>query len=64
MKNAIAIVVALILIAASLPYGYHIARGHLVPTRSSRIIFVVATSLQAASYLVATGGNGLSGALG
>ena len=64
MKGAIAIAVAVILIAASLPYGYQIARRHVVPTLSTWIIFVVATSLNVVSYLVATRGDVRSGALG
>lgn len=64
MKAAIAMAVAIILVAASLPYGYHIARGHVVPALSTWMIFGVATSLQATSYLVATGGAILSRALG
>jgi hypothetical protein len=64
MKGLIAIAVAVILIAGSLPYGYQIARRHVVPTLSTWIIFVVATSLNVASYLVATRGDVLSGVLG
>jgi len=64
MKGYIAIAVAVILIAASLLYGYQIARRHVVPTLSTWIIFVVATNLNVASYLVATHGDVVSGALG
>ena len=64
MKGYIAIAVAVILIAASLPYGYQISRRHVLPTLSTWLILVVATSLNVASYLVATRGDVLSGALG
>jgi hypothetical protein len=64
MKGYIAIAVAVILIAASLPYGYQIARRHVLPTLSTWIILVVATSLNAVSYLVATRWDVLSGVLG
>ena len=64
MKGYIAIAVAVILIAASLPYGYQIARRQVLPTLSTWIILVVATSLNVASYLAATGWDVLSGALG
>lgn len=64
MKVYSAIAVAVILIAASLPYGYQIARKHVLPTLSTWIILVVATSLNVASYLVATRVDVLSGILG
>ena len=64
MKGYIAIAVAVILIAASLPYGYQISRRHVLPTLSTWLILAVATSLNVASYLVATRGDVLSGALG
>ena len=64
MKGYIAIAVAVILIAASLPYGYQISRRHALPTFSTWLILAVATSLNVASYLVATRGDVLSGALG
>jgi hypothetical protein len=64
MKGSIAIAVAVILIAASLPYGYQIARRQVLPTLSTWIIFVVATNLNVVSYLVATRMDVLSGVLG
>ena len=64
MKGYIAIAVAVILIAASLPYMYQISRRQVVPTLSTWIILVVATSLNSASYLVATRWDVLSGTLG
>jgi hypothetical protein len=64
MKGYIAIAVAVILIAASLPYAYHIWRRHVVPTLSTWIIVVVATNLNVASYLAATHADVLSGTLG
>ena len=64
MKSFIAIAVAVILIAASLPYMYQISRRQVVPTLSTWIILVVATSLNSASYLVATRWDVLSGTLG
>jgi hypothetical protein len=45
MKGYAAIAVAVILIAASLPYVYQITRRHVVPTLSTWIILAVATSL-------------------
>jgi hypothetical protein len=63
-KGSIAIAVAVILLAASLLYGYQIARRQVLPTLSTWIISVVATSLNVASYLVATGWDVLSGTLG
>jgi hypothetical protein len=63
-KGAVAIAVTVILLAASLRYGYQIARRQVLPTLSTWIISVVATSLNVASYLVATGWDVLSGALG
>lgn len=64
MKGYAAIAVAVILIAASLRYVYQITRRHVVPTLSTWIILAVATSLNVASYLVATRLDVLSGALG
>ena len=64
MKGYIAIAVAVILITASLPYVYQISRRHVSPTLSTWIILVVATSLNVASYLVATRVDVLSGILG
>jgi hypothetical protein len=64
MKGYIAIAVAVILIAASLPYAYHISRRQVLPTLSTWIILVVATSLNVASYLVATRVDVISGTLG
>jgi hypothetical protein len=64
MKSAIAIAVAVILLVASLPYMYQIWRRQVVPTLSTWIIFVVATSLNVVSYLVATRGDMISGVLG
>ena len=64
MKGYTAIAVAVILIAASLPYVYQITRRHVVPTLSTWIILAVATSLNVASYLVATHVDVLSGVLG
>jgi hypothetical protein len=64
MKGYAAIAVAVILIAASLPYVYQITRRHVVPTLSTWIILAVATSLNVASYLVATRVDVLSGVLG
>jgi hypothetical protein len=64
IKGAIAIAVAVILIAASLPYVYQIRRRQVVPTLSTWIILVVATNLNVASYLVATRVDVLSGILG
>jgi hypothetical protein len=64
MKSYIAIAVSVILIAASLPYVYQISRKHVVPTLSTWIILVVATSLNVASYLVATRADVISGVLG
>jgi hypothetical protein len=64
MKGYIAIAVAVILIAASLPYGYQIWRRQVLPTLSTWIILVVATSLNVVSYLVATRLDVLSGVLG
>jgi hypothetical protein len=64
MKGAIAIAVAVTLIAASLPYMYQISRRQVLPTLSTWIIFVVATSLNVVSYLVATRWDMISGVLG
>lgn len=64
MKGYMAIAVAAILIAASLPYAYQISRRQVMPTLSTWIILVVATSLNVASYLVATRADVISGALG
>ena len=64
MKGYVAIAVAVILSAASLPYVYQIWRRQVVPTLSTWIIFVVATSLNAVSYLVATRWDIISGVLG
>jgi hypothetical protein len=64
MKGYAAIAVAVILVVASLPYVYQIARRQVWPTLSTWIILVVATSLNVASYLVATGVDVLSGILG
>jgi len=64
MKGYIAGAVAVILIAASLPYVYQISRRQVLPTLSTWLILVVATSLNVASYLVATRVDILSGALG
>lgn len=64
MKSSIAIVVVVILIAASLPYVYQISRKQVSPTLSTWIILVVATSLNVASYLVATGADIASGTFG
>jgi hypothetical protein len=64
MKGSIAIAVAAILVAASLPYAYQISRRHVLPTLSTWIILVVATNLNVASYLVATRLDVISGALG
>jgi len=49
MKGYIAIAVAVVLIAASLPYVYQISRRQVLPTLSTWIILVVATSLNVAS---------------
>jgi len=64
MKGYIAIAVAAILIAASLPYVYQILRKQVFPTLSTWIILVVATTLNIASYLVATRLDVISGTLG
>lgn len=64
MKDAIAIAVAVILIAASLPYVYQISRRQVLPTLSTWIILVVATNLNVASYLIATRVDVISGVLG
>jgi hypothetical protein len=64
MKGYIAIAVAVILMAASLPYGSQILRRQVFPTLSTWIILVVATSLNVVSYLVATRLVVLSGVLG
>ena len=64
MKGYIAIAVAVVLIAASLPYVYQISRRQVLPTLSTWIILVVATSLNVASYLVATRVDVISGVLG
>jgi hypothetical protein len=64
MKGYIAIAVAVVLIAASLPYMYQISRRQVLPTLSTWIILVVATSLNVASYLVATRVDVISGVLG
>jgi hypothetical protein len=64
MKGYIAGAVAIILIAASLPYVYQISRRQVLPTLSTWLILVVATSLNVTSYLVATRADILSGALG
>jgi len=64
MKGYIAGAVAVILIAASLPYVYQISRRQVLPTLSTWLILVVATSLNVTSYLVATRADILSGALG
>ena len=64
MKAYTAIAVAVIIIAASLPYAYQITRGQVLPTLSTWIIGVVATNLNVASYLVATRVDVLSGILG
>ena len=64
MKSSIAIAVVVILITASLPYVYQISRRQVLPTLSTWIILVVATSLNAASYLVATGADIVSGTFG
>jgi hypothetical protein len=59
-----AIAVAVVLIAASLPYMYQISRRQVLPTLSTWIILGVATSLNVASYLVATRVDVISGVLG
>jgi len=64
MKGYMAIAVAVVLIAASLPYMYQISRRQVLPTLSTWIILVVATSLNVASYLVATHVDVISGVLG
>jgi hypothetical protein len=64
MKAYTAIAVAVILLAASLPYAYQIVRRQVLPTLSTWIICVVATSLNVATYLVATRADVLSGVLG
>lgn len=64
MKGYIAIAVAVILIAASLPYVYQISRRQVLPTLSTWIILAIATSLNVASYLVATRVDVISGVLG
>jgi hypothetical protein len=64
MKGYIAIAVEVVLIAASLPYVYQISRRQVLPTLSTWIILVVATSLNVASYLVATRVDVISGVLG
>jgi hypothetical protein len=64
MKGYAAIAVAVILVTATLPYVYQIARRQVRPTLSTWIILVVATSLNVASYLVATRVDVLSGILG
>lgn len=64
MKGYVAITVAVILIAASLPYVYQISRRQVLPTLSTWIILVVATSLNVVSYLVATRLDVISGILG
>ena len=64
MKGYVAITVAVILIAASLPYVYQISRRQVLPTLSTWIILVVATSLNVVSYLVATHLDVISGILG
>jgi len=64
MKGYMAIAVAVVLIAASLPYMYQISRRQVLPTLSTWIILVVATSLNVASYLVATRVDVISGVLG
>ena len=64
MKSSIAIAVAVILSAASLPYVYQIRRRQVSPTLSTWIIVVVATNLNVVSYLVATRVDLLSGVLG
>lgn len=64
MKGYIAIAVAIVLIAASLPYVYQISRRQVMPTLSTWVILVVATSLNVASYLVATRVDVISGVLG
>jgi hypothetical protein len=64
MKGYMAIAVAAVLIAASLPYVYQISRRQVLPTLSTWIILGVATSLNVASYLVATRVDVISGVLG
>jgi len=64
MKGYMAIAVAVVLIAASLPYMYQISRRQVLPTLSTWIILVVATSLNVVSYLVATRVDIISGVLG
>lgn len=64
MKGYLATAVAVILIAGSLPYVYQISRRQVLPTLSTWIILVVATSLNVASYLVATRADVISGVLG
>ena len=64
MKGYMAIAVAVVLIAASLPYMYQISRRQVLPTLSTWIILVVATSLNVASYLAATRVDVISGVLG
>jgi hypothetical protein len=64
MKGYMAIAVAVVLIAASLPYMYQISRRQVLPTLSTWIILGVATSLNVASYLVATRVDVISGVLG
>lgn len=64
MKGYMAIAVAVVLIAASLPYVYQISRRQVLPTLSTWIILVVATSLNVASYPVATRVDVISGVLG
>lgn len=64
MKGYMAIAVAVVLSAASLPYVYQISRRQVLPTLSTWIILGVATSLNVASYLVATRVDVISGVLG
>jgi hypothetical protein len=64
MKGYLAIAVAVVLIAASLPYVYQTSRRQVLPTLSTWIILGVATSLNVASYLVATRVDVISGVLG
>lgn len=64
MKAYIALLVAAILIAASFPYVYQIRSKQVFPTLSTWIIVATATSLNVASYLVATDIDLISDVLG
>ena len=64
MKEYVAILVFVIMIATGCRYAYQIIKCQISPTLSTWIMFSVATCLNVLSYLVATEMDILSGVLG